>query len=636
MKPSLLVGIALAIVILAAGVAGPLVLSTAGRGVAAAREQALLAERQLHRYDFMLPHVGRMIDMATMDAVDLDLIAGRAQENLQSISQAISREISEARRQAEAAGVEPSNLQALPPSAAGVRQALTGFRKDLQENQQRLTAALGTAREASQAAPGASILAPLVTGLTEFTNAAVALAEARDLRREQRALQSKLMRLAMQWAVSGADQDYLAGLDVQEILSDLRADLEEVEALKAEADQRVSELQSAVEQQQAKLAEARTQREQASQALLEHERQGFTLGDAAAFNEYRARYEELSSQLNQAEQEEMLLESGGYRGATLTGGDWTTDELTGGEPVTGLEQLQRELTVAQERADRLAQAQTALEQHLQFVQKAGASAKQGEDRYVELRDEIERQQQAILPEPLLGMVRDATEKEDAALQAARRAAAAFGAAQQAMDQWVSAAREAQSERDPERANERLRMILENPANAYIGAAAQAAAQLLVGRIFAQRIAANEALLSDMRVLMEMRPDVNFDAAVFSEQVITARENGLEVLKNAASIYERIENRAAAPTKWIPQIGRATANYLMALVDAGQSTQYLAQAAQLVSTAVQGKERSPFVQRHMDFHDHLRKLAGVTTPPEGEEATPAETPGEGAGGEGGEG
>jgi hypothetical protein len=565
----ILVGSLIGLVILAAALVAPHLRSSSAKAGEDASRQAALAQRLLSHYDSQLPHLGPLTGSA---------------------------------------GAENPKFTAL-----------------LHENDALLERAAQEAQQA-RSGEGATVLGvPQVAGMADYVRASGLFAESQALRQEQRLLQSRLLRLTTQWATYRANQDYLAGLDVREILSQLRTDLEEMRGLGTEAQENVSVLSAEVAQREQDLAGVVATRESLQEELRTLEQQSFTPGDDASFTAFRDRFVDLSAQLRDLEAEEQLLSLGGLRNAQWTEDDPSAGEVTG-EPVVSLEALKGRLATAEERARRLTAAATALEDHIRFVEQAGTSAKQGESEYAELQDKLKASQEELL-KPLADLAVAAAKTEDAALQAARRSVDAFRAAQQAADAWQSSAREVQSERDTERLNERLKMMTGDTTIPLVGNSGQAAALLLTGRIHAQRIEANEALIADMRQITEMRPGTSFDPAAYEEQVAVARENAIKVLGDARTIYEKLITKAPVNIKWIAQTGLAVTCQLQARVNPAEADILLADAVQTINEATDGREQSPYLRVPVLLRDHLREITGYTPPAESTDETPPaeETP-----------
>ena len=187
---------------------------------------------------------------------------------------------------------------------------------------------------------------------------------------------------------------------------------------------------------------------EASSQLRTLEDKGFTAGNDASFAAFREQYETLSQKVRAMQQQAQELRYGTRRGAEPTDEEVATGgNESGGEIVVGLEELQRRLAAAQERAKRLERATTDLNEHLTYVNGLGQGAQNEAGRYQTRLTELETAQKALITETAT-LAAGAAEKEEAAAKAADTAARAFGQAQRAADNWINAARTLRREHDP--------------------------------------------------------------------------------------------------------------------------------------------------------------------------------------------
>lgn len=625
MRSPIVVGILIVVVVVAAGILAPQFRSDSSKAADQAREQAALARRLLHRYDNQADRLAELADPAGLKDADLEGLSEQIRAQLQQVNQEYSQALNRMSTQAEQDVMPAPAVQVLPASASGLQRALSAYEVALADNARRLSQAAQQAKTAAAGAGGNVLGVPHVAGVAEYTRAAGLFAQAQAARLEQQRLQARLLMLAARWKAHQAYQDYLHGLDVKDILTELRGDLDEVRTLEAEGVERTTALARQVTERSAELADAEQALRAAGDELLALEKTGFTAGDDASFNAYRDRFNSISEQLRTLEEQEQLLRYGGRRAAEFSGDDLEKAEIEGGEVVIGLEELQRRLVAAEERSRRLTNAVQSLEQHVGFVEQAGTDAKLGEDRYAELLTELDNEQEAIRP-LLLEAVKQAAAKENEALKAAREAVSAFGRSQQAADAWLRNARETQSSKDSERANPRLRMMVGDQAMGQIGDSSKAAALMLIARIQAEQIEATGALLKDMALFTNMR-DKTFETQVFEELIATARENAVKTLGEAEQLYIKLVGKAPQNTKWIPQAGLAAVYHLWARVEPAEATTYLSQAAETVQTAVENREHSPYVRPHVMFRDHLRAETGLTPGQSGDNLSNDQEPGE---------
>jgi hypothetical protein len=622
LKPSILVGVVIAVLVLAAGLLAPQFRSSSSKAAEQARQQAALAERLLHAYDVHLPELERLARPAALKDADFEGVAKALREDLSQLNQEYARLLGQMQNAARAAGLPPPSIPLVSADASGLKRALEQYQRVLKENADRLAQAVKTARDARSGVGDSVLGVPQVAGMAEYARAAGLFTEAQVYRQEQQALQARLLRLGGQWKDYRAYQDYLVGLDVRDILSTLRTDLEKVRQDAATGKTQAEAAAAEVAKREAELTRVQHDLKAARDEILALEKQGFTAGQDDSFNAYREKYAAISKRLQTLQEEEQLLSQGGLRGAKITGDDLETAKLEGGEAVVGLEQMKRELAIAQEKAKRLADAVESLQKHLGFVEEAGKAAKQGEGEYARLLEKLDAQQKAIVPQ-ILTLAKTASDKETEALAAAREAVRAFEASQQAADKWVSAAGQAQSTSDPDRRNPRLSRMVGDATLPQVGVSAQAEALMLTARIHAQRLDGNQSLLNDMNRFVELRPGTSFtEAGKCEDDIRIARDNAVDAAKKAAEIYKKLVNRAAANTKWVPQAALASVYHLLAQVSATDSATLLATALQAAEDAVKDRENSPYLTRHVQFRDYLlARTGGGKKEPGTEEPTP---------------
>lgn len=620
MRTPLIAGIVIAVVLVLAVIVVPKFRSAEDRAADQAREQAALAERLLHRYDYELPELARAADPKALEKAGPPALAEKAREDLLRVSKDYSSAVQDLRSRAEHKPIRPPQVKPLAADAAGLQQALIQYQDDLKGNANLLAEASKVAK-AARGGAGANVLGvPQIAGMVEYVRAAGLLAEAEVLRREQAMLQGRLLALGAEWRAYRSSQDYLAGLDVRDILAGLRRDLEEgtptqpsLHKMAEDAEQQAKKLADDVAAREQEIAQVDAALQKARAEQLALEQRGFTAGDDASFNAYREKYLGLAGQLGTLQAQEQLLRFGGRKDAQFVGDDLETAKIEGGETVIGLEEMQRKLGPLQERTKRLATAIKALEEHIKFVEQAGQAAKQGEGRYAELRSQLDQQLEQMMKQELPKLIDEASKKEAEALNAAREAASAFDAAQQAADKLVSHEREVQSTLDPERRNPRLAKILEDPSFGQVGASARAAALVLTGNIYAQRIAADRGLLTDMKLFTDMHPGTSFDSKRFDDDLKAALDAANDTLKKAEEIYKKLDGKAKPYAKYIPEMSLAVVYDLLARIQPDEASTYLAEAARVAGDAVKGREKSPYLSEHLLFQRHLATLQGEARP-----------------------
>ena len=621
MKPSVLVGLALAAVIIAAGFVVPR-LPSARKTALQAQEEAALAQRKLGRMNVGLARLQGLANTAALNEADLDALVAQTEEELRQISGTSARLVQEADRLAAQHGLPEPGLQPLSANVAGVRRAASEFESSVQANDALLRAAIADARTAV-ATDAKALGVSQVLGLAEYVRAAGLLGEAEELRRQQAGKQIELLALGAEWNLARGQADHFRGLDVAPILSNLQADLAELAALREDATSGLSGLEQDVTQREQVLAEIDAEMAAVREKLLVLERAGFVAGNDASFDSYRVSYLKLSRKLRELQEQEQELRYGGRHGAVLVGTDPATAEIQGGEPVVGLIELQRRLAIALERAERSTNANMSLEKHVQYVVDSGRQAQTETARYEARLVELEAQQKTVNDE-ILDLTTRALAKEDEALQAANAAVRAFATAQSGAQAWMSAAQQLQRERDPQRKNERLRLLVGDLYVEQFARSAEAAARVLAGRIHVQRVTSSQSLIDAMQLFGELNPNFTFDPAPFETVLETAREAGTDTLGRACDSYSQVRSKLAGqPTEWVPLAALAAAQHLTWQLDPDLSTQvgedqvgtYRELAQKTIADAVNGREKSPYLRLFVQFHNHL---AGVAPAAPGDE------------------
>ncbi|HRS27350.1 MAG TPA: hypothetical protein P5255_03700, partial [Phycisphaerae bacterium] len=429
MKLPLIVGAGIAALVLAAFIVSPQLRSEAAKTAQQARQQATLAERALHRYNYRLPTVGRLAppeELKTADAADL---AEMAKPGIEEGKKDLSKRLNEIRSQAQKAGLPPPKTDLPTADASGLKRSLGQYDQMLADNEQLLKQAAQEARAAKQA--GSSVLGvSQVAGMVEYTRASRALAEASALRDAQQHLQAELRLANSQARNYEGSRDCAMGMEMAAVVSGLQNDLAEVEKLAAAATARAAELAARVSQREQELAPIKAEQDQVRDELLALENKGFTAGDDESFASYRAQYERLSTRARELQEQEELLRLGGLRGATFAGDDYQNAEIEGGEQIVSLEMLREAAAAAQEAAMRGTQAVEELRKQIKTAEQSGRDAQAAVERYTALVASLEARQAELWPQ-IEDLAEKAGAKEDEALKAASDAASAFRSSQQA-------------------------------------------------------------------------------------------------------------------------------------------------------------------------------------------------------------
>jgi hypothetical protein len=619
-KPQVLVGIALALVMVAAGVLVSALRSTEAVDAEAALEQATLARRQLARSSLVLPLVTPLVGLDGLSGEALEAAVAGAQDELEELRGTYAEELGRLQRQAAEHGLSLEGATPLAPTASGVQVAVREFNEAAAANEQLLAATLKNAREAVSTDREALGVAQ-VQGMAEYAQAVILALESKRLRMEQRAAQARLLKTAAEWKETRGYLDHYRALDAEPVRAQLEADLADIASRRAEADETLAALEAQVAEQGRMLSGAEAGLAEATQALRDLEAGGFEAGNDAAFEAYRAQYRALAQRVAQLDQRVQELRYGGRRGAVLVGDDPQAATLQGGEAIVGLERLERERANAEDRARRLRRANESLDQQMGFLDDAGTRADEMQTHYRAQLAALEADLKQIYEESIDQLVAEATAKESEALQLAQRSVQSFGQATRAAESYVRAVRQLQSEQDPEQQNERLQLILQDKTFEQSPRSAEAAARLLMGRVQAQRISALEALRADLLLLGEIRPGAPLPPADIQTQIDDARTAGMENLEQAATLYSSVADRLASEnTQWVPLAGLAAVHHLMSRVDdAGQAAAHLADALDFIRQAVAEREQFPYAAAYVDFRDHLSGAGPSVAPaPAGEE------------------
>lgn len=616
------IGLAFAVVILAGGLLLPAFLPSAPRPkTVTALQQAELARRLLHAHQPSLPLVEKRSALEQLKEADLAALVERAGETLAERS----REFQQLVRQAQAidreSGMPVAELQPISASAAGVRAALTNFERFVRDSRQWLEQAVRAAQEGLRADREALGVGQ-IAGMVKLAAAADLLAEARQLRVELLTAQTGAFAVAADWAAVRTARDHYAGLEPARVRSQLSEDLAEIEQALAAARSEVAELTRTVSERKRTLERLRTELHTLRDERLSLQEQGFVVGDDASFETYRARYLELGQRLLELEREEQLLSLGGLRGGKLIGDDLLSGRIEGGQSVLGLAELEHRLAVATDKQQRYERARQAIIDQIKLADAVGSEAQKRLEEYTArlkaLQADLE-QRIAALAE----LAERAYAQEDAALQAARDAASAFAGAARAAQNWISAAERLQREKDPQRANERLRLIGGDEYAVAFARAGEAWAKTLIGRIHTERALGLAGYLDTLDRIEKLVPGRSFDVSSLQEALDTAREEALRVLGEARELYERLaRENERKPIGVYYRSSLATVYHLLAQVDQYNAERHRSALIAELAKAVEGAERSPWLGEQVALYRVLTGGAEAAPPPQEQEAEAA--------------
>ena len=219
MKPPILIGVALAVVIVAAAIISPALRASSTKTAEKAQLRAALAERELGRVSLTVPRLSALADVEDMkkNEADFKAAAALAAADPNGLLPLAAREYAEmaraAQKQAKDSGLSAPKLPALAADESGVQKALTEFQSMVQANNALLKAALADAQAAVGLDPSALGVSQ-AQGMAEYVRAASLLAEAEELRLRQAAVQARLLDVTSQGKVAQGYLEHYRGLDV--------------------------------------------------------------------------------------------------------------------------------------------------------------------------------------------------------------------------------------------------------------------------------------------------------------------------------------------------------------------------------------------------------------------------------------
>ncbi len=624
MRPPILAGIVIALVLVAASILVPRFTTGPQRSASAAQQLAAQARAELEAVSPQHTRLTAHVDVAALrgDSAALEAAVQAAGEALQQITQAAGRDIRRAEESARQAGLRAPSLSAPAPTVAGLQSALAALEQSIKDNTAQLAKAQSTASSAVST-DGDAIGVQFSAGMVHYAKAAEAAARASSLRTDLAERASELLATAARWTSTRGSLDQYRGLDTAPVAERLRADLAELAKLKTEAEGRLSGLQKAVQDREAELAQVTADLMAAREQLVAHEALDFEPGNDSSFAAYRARFLELSERIRSLQDREFTLRFGGRVGARLDLDAATSAPLEGGEPTEPLEVLRERLETATELARRLGSGSSEMEEQIRHAGRLADMAKAESQRYAERLAELLERQKSLIAE-IADLSTRALTEESAAIAAAGAAANAFKASHAAIQSWKRAASELQNQYDPQRQNDRLTILLRDPYLDQVGPSAEAAARVLAGRVYAGQVESGLRLADVGRRLAQMSIDesVAIDPAPFDELVSTAQTAGMQALDIARANYERL-GQAQTPTVWAPLGALAAAELLAARLDPAQADILRAKALETIQRAVDKREQSPYLWRFVLLRDHLLREVGAAPGTAPGETPPAE-------------
>lgn len=626
MKPPLVIGAAIVLVVVAGGLFSRAFVSAATAGARQAQLSAELARRELDLFATGISELTSRIDLPGLKQSDLRALVDAYRTQFEGLAPAFNQAIGAAASRDKRAGF-PTALKPIGLGAEAVKAALANYEKWIAQNDGLLKSAEKHANEA-RGVDAEAIGVNQVVGMVASLKAVLSLHEAETRQAELAEQQSQLIRLASAQKYERGDVDLFAGLDVKDTVEGLRKDLAEVSALEAQCGETAAALAAAVEQRRGELQAVGAELSAARDELLALEQKGFAAGDDAQFEAYRKKHAEVSARLRAAQQREEELRFGGRRGAVL-GDDLARGEIEGGEPVRPLADLEFELEKARAEQAGYGKSRGEVERQIEFVQKRGTAAGEAGDNARKNIQDLEARIKATF-ERIAALLDQSYSAERAALESAAAAARAFDASKRATGQWMARASTVQREQDPKRTNERLKIITNDEflnRMDRIGASAEAAAYTLIGRIQTQRAVNLARHVKVMERLTELLPGSQFDPKQIEERIATARDEAPKALGKARDAYEKLVTSGPANVAWVPQAHLASVYYLMAQAEPAAAEAHLQKALESIEAAVTGREHSPYLAAHVNFRAHLRAAVKAAAAP-AEPAPDAEADGNG--------
>lgn len=623
MKP-LVIGVVLAIAILALGFLVPAILpATVSSTTVQALQEAELARRQLHAYDASLPLAAARANVAELKEADFGRLVERSQEEFDTLGSEFSQLVNRVKSADRQNRMPESPVRALVPNPSNVQARVSELERSVRDNEQLLTGAARSSRSATQTDRDALGVGQ-VAGMVKLAEAGRLLAEARELRARLTAEQARLLAVATAGAEAQSERDRHAGLNVAEIRGVLDGHLDTITAALAESQAEVDRLSAEVAEREQTLAGLRGQLEETRTQRLTLEEMGFTVGDDASFEAYRAEYLRLSNTLRELEEREQLLAFGGIEGGRVAGDDLLKGTIEGGVTVVGLNELKRNLALVEDKLTRYTRARQALEDQKNLVTTMGGEARTWEAQYA-ARLETEATEVQQIRASMDELARQAFEQETAALAAAGNAATAFKSAKSAADRWTGEATSLQREKDLQRRNERLKLIAGDNFAAEAAASADAQAKTLVGRIYTERALGLADYLDTLARANELMPGSEFDPVKLQEQFTEARDEAVSILNEAREAYERLAQKQSS-TSWVHQASLATVYHLLWLIDEFNAAQHRSNLLDQLGKVVEDRQQSPHLQQQVALYALV--TGGAAAPqsdqPESEEPDSAES------------
>jgi uncharacterized coiled-coil protein SlyX len=612
-KGGVLIGVVLAGVILAAWLLAPTFEATADAELRNATRQAELARRLLAQYSPEIAVAGLMVPRDELENLDAQALQEQAGAVLE----------------AELTGTDAEGfLRQLPSrfSAGDLSAGVTGYREALSENQRLLDEALRASNTAT--GPTAPAFAQLVRGAALQQAGEVAALEAAATRRELAEVLRDAMEEAVRYAAIRAksayyeDRESAVAVEALETAGEynvawIGAEAEQARAAIDRLSEQIAAREAELERVQAEIDRVQAERQQLEEA-------GYDRGDPEAFAAYRVGYLALSQRLSQLGFRSDVLQRGVRANARFEGDDPASGALLGGEFVLGLEELHNELAQQEQRLTRFEAALADLRDTVNAFRTGQTSAQQ-EVTTARTRARAQRDQIAALTTRANTLANQALEQERRAVDSVTQARSSFAAATRALQQRRQNVQRIQSEKDPERQDEALRLQLGDRFLEQLGRGAEAAARVVEGRIQLQRLEGVTSYADALETIARLSNAEVAGDATQRDLIQASREAGQETLQEAIGIYNDLLQRTQE-TGWVSLSGLAAAQYVLAKFESNpqQRAGMEREAARAIFDATEGAENNPYLAGAVRFRDYLAEVTDYQPPrPEAEGAAPEE-------------
>ncbi len=604
-----LIGLILGVGLLVAAVIVPQVLRP-GAEVDAdrAREDAELARRQLHQWNPGIDLLDARADLTALKEADTGALLGTegARAAIESLQSNFSGQVSAARSIDRNSNLDASGqLQQVDPTS--VSQAIEGFERFARENADKWAAAKANASKAGSA--GGSVFGvPMIGGMTELAKARQLYGLATRVRTEMRAIQTQAVAAANRLARSRAELVHYRGLDPSETLATLKQDRERMEAELGEVRAEAERLRQTIGERDAELSQLLSQITSTRDQLLSLQSTGFQPGNESSFSGYRSQYRSVSERMRDLQKREHLLRWGGFEQGEL---DWDALLIQDAEavvefdgPVIGHEELTRRLALLEDKIERYESGIGTLNEQADMATAIGASARRRVETYTAAVEQDTEALSSALAQ-LASLAGEAIEQEDAALSAAQAALSQFQRSSSAAGKLVSDARKTQNEFDPQRLNERLKKQLADQRPEEMATTAQAEANTLIGRLYAERVRGLMGYRDSVAVIRQLGATVAFDEAAHEELLTAARTEGSNSLTAAIEAYTGLAEGGGA-TAWIFNAAKGSAEYLRGMLNPSEAAAYRANAQAALQAAVDQAGQSPYGRAYVLFLEQLNR------------------------------